>query len=95
MVFIYSGKILKDTDTLEQHQIKDGHTIHLVIKSASKPSTTQAASTASPTTTSTSTTNTNQSTRSNSAALPPLGMGISYDISQFISLNFAHYTFFW
>jgi ubiquilin len=27
---IYSGRVLKDPDTLESHKIKDGHTIHLV-----------------------------------------------------------------
>lgn len=31
---IYAGKILKDEETLEQHKIKDGLTLHLVIKSA-------------------------------------------------------------
>jgi ubiquilin len=32
---IYSGRVLKDTETLEFYKIKDGHTIHLV-KSANK-----------------------------------------------------------
>jgi ubiquilin len=27
---IYSGRVLKDGDTLEQHKVKDGNTIHLV-----------------------------------------------------------------
>lgn len=37
---IFAGKILKDADTLESHSIKDGMTVHLVIKqskSASNP----------------------------------------------------------
>lgn len=38
VVLIFSGKILKDSDTIDQHSIKDGHTVHVVIK-VSKPST--------------------------------------------------------
>ncbi|XP_023262978.1 ubiquilin-4-like [Seriola lalandi dorsalis] len=36
LVLIFTGKILKDSDTLKQHGIKDGHTVHLVIKTAPK-----------------------------------------------------------
>ena len=36
LVLIFAGKILKDGDTLNQHGIKDGMTVHLVIKSAPK-----------------------------------------------------------
>ena len=36
LCLIFSGKILKDQDTLIQHGIKDGVTVHLVIK-ANKP----------------------------------------------------------
>ncbi|KAF4761987.1 hypothetical protein HAV15_006941 [Penicillium sp. str.  len=32
---IYSGRVLKDTETLETYKIKDGHTIHLVKSAAS------------------------------------------------------------
>lgn len=32
---IYSGRVLKDADTLESYKIKDGHTIHLVKGAAS------------------------------------------------------------
>jgi ubiquilin len=32
LCLIFSGKILKDQDTLIQHGIKDGVTVHLVIK---------------------------------------------------------------
>jgi ubiquilin len=32
---IYSGRVLKDADTLASHKIKDGHTIHLVKSAAS------------------------------------------------------------
>src|SRR6185436_5325739 len=27
---IYSGKVLKDTDTLETYKISEGHTVHMV-----------------------------------------------------------------
>ena len=37
MVLIFAGKILKDADTVETHNIKDKHTVHVVIKT--KPST--------------------------------------------------------
>uniref|UniRef100_A0A8C2JKZ0 Ubiquilin-4 n=1 Tax=Cyprinus carpio TaxID=7962 RepID=A0A8C2JKZ0_CYPCA len=36
LVLIFAGKILKDGDTLGQHGIKDGLTVHLVIKTAQK-----------------------------------------------------------
>lgn len=36
LVMIYAGKIMKDTDTLESHHIKEGFTVHLVIRSAPK-----------------------------------------------------------
>ena len=32
---IYSGRVLKDNETLESYKIKDGHTIHLVKSAAS------------------------------------------------------------
>ncbi|KAF7714565.1 Uncharacterized protein PECH_006115 [Penicillium ucsense] len=32
---IYSGRVMKDSDTLEAYKIKDGHTIHLVKSAAS------------------------------------------------------------
>lgn len=32
---IYSGRVLKDNETLETYKIKDGHTIHLVKSAAS------------------------------------------------------------
>ncbi|XP_067094032.1 ubiquilin-4 [Osmerus mordax] len=36
LVLIFAGKILKDGDTLNQHGIKDGLTVHLVIKTPPK-----------------------------------------------------------
>jgi ubiquilin len=56
LCLIFSGKILKDPDTLAQHNVKDGVTVHLVIKNNTAPST----ATATPTT---ATTTTSQSAR--------------------------------
>ncbi|GAB1600552.1 ubiquilin-1-like isoform X1 [Argonauta hians] len=36
LCLIFAGKILKDADTLKQHEIHDGLTVHLVIKSANR-----------------------------------------------------------
>ncbi|KAF1388332.1 hypothetical protein PFLUV_G00089100 [Perca fluviatilis] len=36
LVLIFAGKILKDEDSLNQHKIRDGMTVHLVIKTAPK-----------------------------------------------------------
>lgn len=38
LCIIFAGKIVKDDDTLEQHGIKDGLTVHLVIKSSNRVS---------------------------------------------------------
>uniref|UniRef100_A0A3Q0T049 Ubiquilin-4 n=1 Tax=Amphilophus citrinellus TaxID=61819 RepID=A0A3Q0T049_AMPCI len=50
LVLIFAGKILKDGDSLSQHGIKDGLTVHLVIKTAHNSTSSQAgsASTSSP-----------------------------------------------
>lgn len=39
---IYSGRVLKDGDTLVAHKVKDGHTIHLVKSAASNQQQTRA-----------------------------------------------------
>ena len=41
MCLIFAGKILKDQETLKGHNLKDGLTVHLVIKSGSASRTTQ------------------------------------------------------
>uniref|UniRef100_A0A674K4J0 Ubiquilin 4 n=1 Tax=Terrapene triunguis TaxID=2587831 RepID=A0A674K4J0_9SAUR len=48
LVLIFAGKILKDGDTLNQHGIKDGLTVHLVIKTPQKVQDPTAASTPAP-----------------------------------------------
>lgn len=37
LCLIFAGKIMNDGDTLKQHNIKDGLTVHLVIKSPPRP----------------------------------------------------------
>uniref|UniRef100_G1SSG9 Ubiquilin 4 n=1 Tax=Oryctolagus cuniculus TaxID=9986 RepID=G1SSG9_RABIT len=48
LVLIFAGKILKDGDTLNQHGIKDGLTVHLVIKTPQKAQDPGAATASSP-----------------------------------------------
>lgn len=37
LCLIFAGKIMNDADTLRQHNIKDGLTVHLVIKTPPRP----------------------------------------------------------
>ncbi|PKY06687.1 hypothetical protein P168DRAFT_288606 [Aspergillus campestris IBT 28561] len=46
---IYSGRVLKDNETLNTYKIKDGHTIHLVKSAASNPTQSASQRTATPT----------------------------------------------
>uniref|UniRef100_A0A8C8Z0L5 Ubiquilin-4 n=1 Tax=Prolemur simus TaxID=1328070 RepID=A0A8C8Z0L5_PROSS len=50
LVLIFAGKILKDGDTLNQHGIKDGLTVHLVIKTPQKAQDPAVATASSPST---------------------------------------------
>ena len=50
---IYSGRVLKDNDTLAAYKIKDGHTVHLVKSAASNQRQAQSAANTSTSTTST------------------------------------------
>ncbi|XP_068189335.1 ubiquilin-4 [Antennarius striatus] len=79
LVLIFAGKILKDGDSLSQHGIKDGLTVHLVIKTAHKAgdggSTSASSSTSAPagttTTTPTPGANPSSSAGSPSTTAPP------------------------
>ncbi|XP_030003056.1 ubiquilin-4 [Sphaeramia orbicularis] len=77
LVLIFAGKILKDGDSLSQHGIKDGLTVHLVIKTAHKASdggSTSASSSSSSTqagSASTSTPGTNPSSTAGSTGSAP------------------------
>ncbi|KAM4710068.1 ubiquilin-1 [Discoglossus pictus] len=77
LVLIFAGKILKDQDTLGQHGIHDGLTVHLVIKTQNRSqasASTQSTSTPSnPPTTSTETPS--STTTTSSTTSPPIGLG--------------------
>jgi ubiquilin len=66
LCLIFAGKILKDQDTLFQHGIKDGVTVHLVIKNKPNESASTAASTTNSQPSSTTQSNTAQQTTSTS-----------------------------
>lgn len=69
LVLIFAGKILKDDESVETHNIKEGQTIHLVIKTLPKSETPAAAppaSTAAPTPTS----NTSQTSSAQNTGTP-------------------------
>ncbi|XP_072216214.1 ubiquilin-1 isoform X2 [Excalfactoria chinensis] len=78
LVLIFAGKILKDQDTLTQHGIHDGLTVHLVIKTQNRSQDHQAQQTntsgsADTTSASSSSTSTSASTNSNPFGLGGLG----------------------
>lgn len=65
LCLIFSGKILKDSETLIQHGIKDGFTVHLVIKT--KPSEGPSGGATTSTASSTTTTSTPSATSNNTS----------------------------
>ncbi|CAF5026807.1 unnamed protein product, partial [Rotaria sp. Silwood1] len=95
---IYSGKILKDDEDLKKHDIKDGVTLHLVIRAPKADSTaasTSANATATTTTTTTATSDTQASAnRPNTAQTNtsgfPFGLGLTPGMG---NLNFANTNF--
>ncbi|XP_062985449.1 ubiquilin-1 [Elgaria multicarinata webbii] len=74
LVLIFAGKILKDQDTLTQHGIHDGLTVHLVIKTQNRShdNSTQQTNTAGSTATTTASTST---TSTNTTNTSPFGLG--------------------
>lgn len=95
LVLIFAGKILKDQDTLSQHGIHDGLTVHLVIKSQNRPQgqTTQPSTTAGTTTTTT----TAATPRSNSTPIStnsnPFGLGSLGGLASLSSLGLTSTSF--
>ncbi|XP_028637830.1 ubiquilin-2 [Grammomys surdaster] len=67
LVLIFAGKILKDQDTLMQHGIHDGLTVHLVIKNQNRP---QSQATTQPNTTAGTCTMTTTTTTATAATAP-------------------------
>ncbi|XP_069392757.1 ubiquilin-2-like [Paralichthys olivaceus] len=93
LVLIFTGKILRDTDTLKQCGIKEGYTVHLVIKNFPKPtggSASQSSSTSSPpqqnTSSSSSSSSTSTSTSTTSSTIsspsPTVAGGIGQTLTQ-------------
>ncbi|OCT97921.1 ubiquilin-1 [Xenopus laevis] len=74
LVLIFAGKILKDQDTLGQHGIHDGLTVHLVIKTQNRSQAAPVQSSSSNTSTTSSTTS-SSSTTTTSTASTPFGLG--------------------
>ncbi|KAF9181268.1 hypothetical protein BGZ50_005604, partial [Haplosporangium sp. Z 11] len=70
MRLIYSGRVLKDADTLETYKIAEGHTVHMVRGAAPTGSTPAATSTAAPAATSTPAATTTTSTPAATTTTP-------------------------
>uniref|UniRef100_A0A8C6HLV5 Ubiquilin 1 n=1 Tax=Mus spicilegus TaxID=10103 RepID=A0A8C6HLV5_MUSSI len=75
LVLIFAGKILKDQDTLSQHGIHDGLTVHLVIKTQNRPQDNSAQQTNAPGSTVTSSPAPDSNPTSGSAANSSFGVG--------------------
>lgn len=101
LVLIFAGKILKDQDTLIQHGIHDGLTVHLVIKSQNRPqgqATTQPSTTAGTSTTTTTTTTaaapaaTTSAPRSNTTATTTNSNNVGLGSLATLGLNSPNFT---
>ncbi|XP_033891003.2 ubiquilin-1-like isoform X2 [Acipenser ruthenus] len=77
LVLIFAGKILKDQDSLTQHAIHDGMTVHLVIKTQTRSQDHAAQSSSSSTSSSAAASTESRSTSTSSmpASSSPLGLG--------------------
>ncbi|XP_041082917.1 ubiquilin-1-like isoform X4 [Polyodon spathula] len=84
LVLIFAGKILKDQDSLSQHTIHDGMTVHLVIKTQTR-SQDHAAQSSSSSTTSNATTSTESHSTSTSSSL--LGLELQAQMQQQLMSN--------
>ncbi|OUM55080.1 hypothetical protein BVG19_g4559 [[Candida] boidinii] len=86
---IYSGKVLKDNDTIETYKIKDGHSIHLVKGAAKpKPDASTSTSTGSPNATSASSPPNTDAVPSNIAA----GQGAFNPLAGLTGARYAGYN---
>ncbi|XP_070794760.1 ubiquilin-1 [Pituophis catenifer annectens] len=93
LVLIFAGKILKDQDTLTQHGIHDGLTVHLVIKTQNRShdnSAAQQTSTSGSTATTTASTN---STSTNPTNTSPFGLGGLGGLASLSSLGLSTSNF--
>ncbi|XP_070823478.1 ubiquilin-4 isoform X4 [Chaetodon trifascialis] len=91
LVLIFAGKILKDGDTLHQRGIKDGFTVHLVIKTAPKStggSTSQTNSSSAAPQNSTSSSSSSGSSSSSASVADRTGGGLG-DLSGLLGLSMS------
>lgn len=86
---IYSGRVLKDNETLETYKIKDGHTIHLVKSAASNQ---QRANASAPSTS--ATTGAGTTTPSQPAAGVPINLAAGTGNNPLAGLTGARYAGF-
>jgi ubiquilin len=99
LCLIFSGKILKDQDTLIQHGIKDGVTVHLVIKMKQTETAGTSSSSSSTTSSSNTSTNTNTNTQTRPAPTQPsnnlfnLPFGGPNQLNNLGSLGFGNSNF--
>merc|ERR1719188_409522 len=70
LCLIFAGKIIKDHDTLQTHNIKDGMTVHLVIKQSANAARNNDSSSTASTTDTTSSQNTNNTTTTSTPSNP-------------------------
>ncbi|NXO01267.1 UBQL1 protein, partial [Rhinopomastus cyanomelas] len=75
LVLIFAGKILKDEDTLTQHGIHDGLTVHLVIKTQTRLQVQPAQQANTSRSTVTTSTSSNSTSTTSSANSNPFGLG--------------------
>ncbi|KAG8130690.1 hypothetical protein E2320_017354 [Naja naja] len=92
LVLIFAGKILKDQDTLTQHGIHDGLTVHLVIKTQNRSHDNSAQQTSTSGSTATTTTSTN-STSTNPTNTTPFGLGGLGGLASLSSLGLSTSNF--
>lgn len=85
---IYSGKVLKDSETVALYKIQDGHTVHLVKSAAAKAPAATPATSAASTTASTGASNDSTSVPSNIAA----GQGLFNPLADLTGARYAGYT---
>ncbi|XP_030049555.1 ubiquilin-1 isoform X2 [Microcaecilia unicolor] len=94
LVLIFAGKILKDQDTLSQHGIHDGLTVHLVIKTQSRsqnPPAPQSASPGSPDSTSAQSSSTTTPASTNSSLFGLGGLGGLASLSS-LGMNTSNFS---
>ncbi|KAK1174682.1 ubiquilin-1-like [Acipenser oxyrinchus oxyrinchus] len=91
VVLIFAGKILKDQDSLSQHAIHDGMTVHLVIKTQKRSQDHAAQSSSSPTTSNATASTETHSTSTSSSLLGLGGLGGLASLSGF-GMNSSNFS---